>query len=66
MVFLDANLIIDAETAKMMYIFFFIKTIGKYFMLMSNIINQITSHMGLHFLKVKPVKEEEKKNKKKN
>ena len=52
-VFVDHFLFIDEETAKFMYIGFFLKTMGRYVVLMRNIVNQITTHMGLHFLKVK-------------
>lgn len=64
-VILDANLFIDLSTAKMMYIFFFGKTFVKYIKLMGNIVSQITNFMGLHFLKVKPVKAEAEEQKKK-
>ena len=52
-VFIDANKFVDAETAKVMYVFFFMKTLGRYAGLMRAIIMQITTHMGLRFLYVK-------------
>ena len=52
-VFIDANMFVDAETAKVMYLVFFLKTLGKYLGLMRNIVMQITGHMGLRFLQVK-------------
>ena len=39
--------------AKMMYMSFFLKNMARYLGLMNNIVNQITTHMGLRFLFVK-------------
>ena len=52
-IFIDANKFVDAETAKVMYVFFFMKTLGRYAGLMRAIVMQITKHMGLRFLYVK-------------
>ena len=53
LVYLDHNRILDATQAKLGYLSFFGVTMVYYLMLMKNIVQQITSHMGLHFLRVK-------------
>lgn len=52
-IYFDHTGVLSRSGAIYAYIGFFIATIIRYFLLMGNIVNQITSHMGLHFLKVK-------------
>ena len=53
LVYFDATGALSPSMAKTGYISFFALTMIFYLMLMNNIVRQITSHMGLHFLKVK-------------
>lgn len=49
-IYMDVTQIVDAKLAGMLYIGFFLMTMVRYLLLMNNIVNQITSHMGLRFL----------------
>ena len=53
-VYIDYHKYIDEKMAGVLYIGFFLMTLVRYLMLMNNIVNQITTHMGLRFLLVKP------------
>jgi len=52
-VYLDNTGVLNRSGAIYAYIGFFMLTMVRYLLLMNNIVNQITSFMGLHFLKVK-------------
>lgn len=54
LVYCDHSQMIDKATCVHLYISFFAVIMVRYIMLMRNIVNQITTHMGLSFLKVKP------------
>jgi hypothetical protein len=53
-VYLDYNKTMDYNTALYCYSGFFLYTMVSYLMLMNNIVQQITTHMNLRFLLVKP------------
>lgn len=59
-VYLDHTKMIGVEVAAGCFGAFFAVTMIRYLLLMSNIVDQICSHMGLSFLKVKPVKKSQK------
>ena len=52
-VYCDHTQILNRATLPYLYLSFFALIMVNYLLLMRNIVNQITSHMGLHFLKVK-------------
>lgn len=53
-IYFDQTKMIDKATCAGLYVGFFAVIMVRYLMLMRNIVNQITTHMGLSFLKVKP------------
>uniref|UniRef100_A0A7S3HTX2 Uncharacterized protein n=1 Tax=Favella ehrenbergii TaxID=182087 RepID=A0A7S3HTX2_9SPIT len=50
----DSTAVLPGGQAKLAYVSFFLWTLTRYLLLMKNIVQQITTHMGLRFLKVKP------------
>ena len=62
-VYLDYNKFLDRKAVAYCYLGFFAVTMIRYLMLMHNIVHQITKHMNLHFLKVKPLKGNQAKQK---
>ena len=53
LVYLDSTGVLGTQAAKGAYVGFFAVTMVNYLLLMKNIVQQITTHMGLHFLRVK-------------
>lgn len=54
LIYCDYNKTFDKATCAHLYASFFAVILVRYLMLMRNIVKQITEHMGLSFLKVKP------------
>jgi len=63
LIYLDCNKFLDRNRAAFCYMGFFAVTMIRYLMLMNNIVNQITKHMNLRFLKVKSTKDSQTKQK---
>ena len=59
--YLDAQHVVSDQVLTSLYIAFFVHTAYDYFSFMNQMINSITGHMGIRFLKVKPVAKQGKK-----